>query len=88
MRYPIALALLMLADAASTIGMLHLGMASEANPLMAVMITYSTCGFVAGKGILGFMAGLVLRHNPKAARIAALLYVCLILWHIIGWIMG
>jgi len=85
MRYPIALMLLMLADAGSTIGMLRVGAATEANPLMAVLITYSWFGFLAGKGVLGFMAGLVLKHDPKAARVVALLYVCLILWHIVGW---
>lgn len=85
MRYPIALMLLMLADALSTLAMVQGGLATEANPLMFLVLGWSYIGFVVGKGILGFMAGIVLRHNPKTARIVALLYVCILLWHILGW---
>ena len=85
MRYPIALMLLMLTDALSTLAMLKGGLATEANPLMALVIGWSWVGFLLGKGALGLMAGLMLRHSPKAARVVALLYVCVLLWHILGW---
>lgn len=85
MRYPVILMLLMLADAVSTLALLKSGLATEANPLMALVIGWSYIGFVIGKGCIGFMAGIVLRHSPKAARVVALLYVCVLFWHIIGW---
>ena len=86
MRYAVALMFLMLADAVSTLGLLRCGLATEANPLMALVIGWSWIGFVVGKGALGFLAGLVLMRSPKAARVVALLYVCILLWHIVGWV--
>lgn len=88
MRYPIALMLLMLTDAVSTLGMLKGGLATEANPLMALVIGWSWAGFVIGKGSLGFLAGLGLMRSPKASRVVAILYVCVLLWHILGWTTG
>lgn len=89
MRYPIALMLLMLADAISTVGMLRLGIATEANPLMDWAIGISTFGFLVGKGVVGLLAGFALATCPRAsfARKALLLVmVGLILWHIVGWV--
>lgn len=86
MRYPIVLMLLMLADAVSTLLLLKGGLATEANPLMALVIGWSWVGFILGKGCLGFMAGLMLRRISKAARLVALLYVCVLLWHIVCWL--
>ena len=87
-KYPLALALLMGADAASTVALVDLGMASEANPLMAWVLGLSTIGFVVGKALLGFLSGCVLIHNPRAARIMALVMTLLACWYICCWVAG
>ena len=86
MRYAAALALLMLADAVSTIGLTQLGLASELNPLMARLMLHSHLRFVLCKIILGFAGGLAISDNRRAVLLTCVVYCGLMLWHITAWL--
>lgn len=86
MKYAAALALLMLADAASTVGLTQLGLASEANPLMDKLLSLSMGGFMFCKGLLGFGGGLAISQHRRAVLLTCVIYCGLMLWHILAWL--
>lgn len=82
--------LLNLADAVLTLLWVHSGMATEANPLLAELVTNHPVAFVATKYILVTLGSVLLwRHRKRRLAVIAiflcfLVYYWLLLYHIRG----
>lgn len=97
MKYVLTMALLMFADAMSTVALLQLGLATEANPLMSALIGFNSMLFILTKTVIGMLAGVGLAYNAKqtqntsylklhGARFTIVISMLLITWHIVCWI--
>jgi len=84
MKYALALTILMIADAVSTILLVDLGH-QEVNPLMTILMACSIPGFLLVKATLGFIGGIALRNQPRVGRIMLYLMLGIAIWHILCW---
>lgn len=83
------LTLLMLADAISTLGLIHVGIASEGNPLMVDLVSLPWL-FLTTKGLLGILGDAILSRVGWVIveRLLVTTYSLLCLYHCVCWLIG
>lgn len=97
MYYMIAMALLHLADAISTVGLVREAGCFEANPVMALLLGFGSLVFVVVKFCCGFAMGAFLQYThllniergkstAPCLRLTVHIYIIVILWHCICWL--
>lgn len=90
-RWVYTLIALNIVDMVSTLAAVKMGWATEANPLMRVLLDFSPWAFVAAKSVLGCLVPLLLLQSTamvvfRAVKILTCAYAVLVAWHVINWI--
>jgi hypothetical protein len=97
MKFILALTLLMLADAVSTVFLVKFGPCNEVNPIAAWGLSIGAIFFISAKTMIGLLAGVGLAYCVAYKRgwgksiqfvryLMVMIYGILMVWHVLCWL--